>query len=111
MRENSGSTLTLKLSADRIPRSGGFRRGLADPGQVPNNPLVEAPPLVGEDHRAARSVQQSGAEACLELRDRTADARLRHPQAFRGTAEAACIGNRNKNHETTDKFAVNLVQD
>ncbi len=73
------------------------------------DPLIKRAPLIGELDGAAGAVDQPGVEAGLELRDRLADAGLRHAQPFGGSAEAARVGNGSEDHQAADQPAVNFV--
>ena len=96
-------------AADRVSRFRGLRRGLADACQVLDDAFIKCAALVGELDRAACAVNQSGAEARLKLRDRLADAGLRHAQPFGSSAEVACVSNRSKNDQATNQSSVNSV--
>jgi len=76
---------------------------------VLDDALIERASLIGEFDSAARAVNQPGAEARLKLRDRLADAGLRHAQTFSGSAEAAGVGNGSKNDQATNQSTINFV--
>ena len=71
--------------------------------------FIKRTSFIGELDGAARAVDQPGAEARFELRDRPADTGLRHAHALGRFAEAARIGNSSEDYKAVPQPAVDSI--
>ena len=93
-RQEERVDVDLQPAADRRGRAGGDRRGILDRVEVRLHLLIEAPPLVGQRHRARRAIEQAHAKPRFQPADRPADAGIGDADQFGGFDEAAALDHR-----------------